>query len=62
MEDMCATVGASRKLSPDSLNAYADRYIMLTDAKDYKKLKAQLMTSPILIKYAHNFNNTWATT
>lgn len=38
-KDMCATVGASRKLSPDSLNAYADRYIMLTDAKDYKKLK-----------------------
>ena len=38
-KDMCTTVGASRKLSPDSLNAYADRYIMLTDAKDYKKLK-----------------------
>lgn len=37
--DMCATVGASRKLSPDSLNAYADRYLVLTDAADYKRLK-----------------------
>jgi signal peptide peptidase sppA, 67K type len=38
-KDMCTTVGASRQLSPDSLNSYADRYLALTDAKDYKQLK-----------------------
>ena len=38
-KDMCTTVGASRQLSPDCLNSYADRYLALTDAKDYKQLK-----------------------
>ena len=38
-KDMCTTVGASRQLSPDSLNSYADRYLALTDTKDYKQLK-----------------------
>lgn len=38
-KDMCTTVGSSRQLSPDSLNSYADRYLALTDAKDYKQLK-----------------------
>lgn len=38
-KDMCTTVGASRQLSPDSINSYADRYLALTDAKDYKQLK-----------------------
>ena len=38
-KDMCTTVGAARQLSPDSLNSYADRYLALTDAKDYKQLK-----------------------
>ena len=38
-KDMCTTVGASRQLSPDRLNSYADRYLALTDAKDYKQLK-----------------------
>lgn len=38
-KDMCTTVGASRQLSPDSLNSYADLYLALTDAKDYKQLK-----------------------
>lgn len=32
-------VATSRKLSPDSLNAYADRYITLADGADYKRLK-----------------------
>lgn len=32
-------VATSRKLSPDTLNAYADRYITLADGADYKRLK-----------------------
>ena len=32
-------VATSRKLSPDSLNAYADCYITLADGADYKRLK-----------------------
>ena len=32
-------MATSRKLSPDSLNAYADRYITLADGADYKRLK-----------------------
>ena len=35
----CTAVATSRKLSPDSLNAYADRYITLADGADYKRLK-----------------------
>ena len=38
-KDMCTTVEASRQLSSDSLNSYTDRYLALTDAKDYKQLK-----------------------
>lgn len=38
-KDICASVGASRNISSDSLNAYADRYLALADAQDYKKLK-----------------------
>lgn len=38
-QEMCKTVGASRQLPSDSLNAYADRYITLTDPTDYKRLK-----------------------
>ena len=38
-KETCTTVATSRKLSPDSLNAYADRYITLADGADYKRLK-----------------------
>lgn len=38
-KDICTSVGASRNISSDSLNAYADRYLALADAQDYKKLK-----------------------
>lgn len=38
-KETCTAVGTSRKLSPDSLNAYADRYITLADGADYKRLK-----------------------
>lgn len=38
-KDICASVGASRNISSDSLNAYADRYLALADAQDYKNLK-----------------------
>ena len=34
-----SAVAASRKLHPDTLNAYADRYITLADGADYKRLK-----------------------
>ena len=38
-KETCTEVATSRKLSPDSLNAYADRYITLADGADYKRLK-----------------------
>ena len=38
-KETCTAVATSRKLSPDSLNAYADRYITLADGADYKCLK-----------------------
>ncbi len=38
-KETCTAVATSRKLSPDSLNAYADRYITLADGADYKRLK-----------------------
>ena len=38
-KETCTAVASSRKLSPDSLNAYADRYITLADGADYKRLK-----------------------
>ena len=38
-KETCTAVATSRKLSPDSLNAYADRYIPLADGADYKRLK-----------------------
>lgn len=38
-KDICTSVGASRNISSDSLNAYADRYLALADAQDYKNLK-----------------------
>lgn len=38
-KETCTAVATSRKLSPDSLNAYADRYITLVDGADYKRLK-----------------------
>ena len=38
-KETCTAVDTSRKLSPDSLNAYADRYITLADGADYKRLK-----------------------
>lgn len=34
-----SAVGTSRKLHPDTLNAYADRYITFADARDYQKMK-----------------------
>ena len=37
--NVCRDVSASRKISTDSLNAYADRYIALADAPDYVKLR-----------------------
>ncbi len=36
---VCADVSASRKVSVDSLNAYADSYAAMMDAKDYVKMK-----------------------
>lgn len=33
------SVARSRQLSPDTLNAYADRYVAFSDAVDFKKLK-----------------------
>lgn len=38
-KETCTAVATSRKLSPDSLNSYADRYITLADGADYKRLK-----------------------
>ena len=38
-KETCTAVATSRKLSPDALNAYADRYITLADGADYKRLK-----------------------
>lgn len=38
-QGVCKEVGTSRKLSTDSLNAYADRYTALADAPDYVKLR-----------------------
>lgn len=38
-KETCTAVATSRKLSLDSLNAYADRYITLADGADYKRLK-----------------------
>ena len=38
-KETCTAVATSRKLSPDSLNAYADRYITLAYGADYKRLK-----------------------
>ena len=38
-KETCTAVATSRKQSPDSLNAYADRYITLADGADYKRLK-----------------------
>lgn len=37
--EVTKAVSKSRKISVDSLNAYADRYIALSDTKDFKKLK-----------------------
>lgn len=37
--NFCKDVAASRKLSTDSLNAYADRYVTFGDVDDYVKLK-----------------------
>ena len=34
-QGVCKDVAASRKLTVDSLNAYADRYVALTQAQDY---------------------------
>ena len=34
-----SAVASSRKIHPDTLNAYADRYITLADGADYKRLK-----------------------
>ena len=36
---MCQEVSLSRKVSLDSLNAYADRYTALATAEEYKKMK-----------------------
>lgn len=36
---MCQEVSLSRKVSLDSLNAYADRYTALAQAEEYKKMK-----------------------
>ncbi len=36
---MCKDVAASRKVTVDSLNAYADRYMAFADAADYVKAK-----------------------
>lgn len=36
---VCADVSASRKVSVDSLNAYADQYTALAEAKDYVQMK-----------------------
>lgn len=36
-KNLCADVAASRKISVEGLNAYADHYITFADAKDYVK-------------------------
>lgn len=36
---LVSAVADSRRLSPDTLNAYADRYIALSEAETFKKLK-----------------------
>lgn len=36
--NICKAVSASRKISTDSLNAYADRYIVMADASDYVRM------------------------
>ena len=36
---MCQEVSLSRKVSIDSLNAFADRYVALAPAEEYKKMK-----------------------
>lgn len=37
-QGICKDISASRKVSVDSLNAFADRYVALTDANDYVKM------------------------
>lgn len=37
--ETCKAVSASRKIPVDSLNAFADRYVTLADAQDYKRMK-----------------------
>lgn len=37
-KNVCAEVSASRKITVDSLNAYADRYTSLADARNYVKM------------------------
>ena len=36
--NVCKAVSASRKISTDSLNAYADRYVVMADAPDYVRM------------------------
>lgn len=38
-QHFCQDVSASRKISTDSLNAFADRYVMLAEPNDYVRLK-----------------------
>jgi len=38
-QQVCKEVAESRKVSTDSLNSLADKYIFLTEAKDYQKAK-----------------------
>lgn len=38
-KNICKDVAKSRKVSVDSLNAYADNYISFVDAKDYRRMK-----------------------
>lgn len=38
-KDICQAVSESRKISVDSLNAYADRFMLLTDAKELLKYR-----------------------
>ena len=38
-QHFCQDVSASRKISTDSLNAFADRYVTFAEANDYVRLK-----------------------
>lgn len=38
-KNICKDVAKSRRVSVDSLNAYADNYISFVDAKDYRRMK-----------------------